>query len=206
VKKMAITNAARIEKKQLRSWRSKREILLTKKKLKNMKLLLMALFATTFAYTGVQAQTKQTTCPPTAAQPKTAAPKTAVKPKSAVRTTTKTTTTTLACRMLPYQVCAINPDRRSVSCYSTTDPDHKQQEGSTITTYGPTGPMPGEAVRFKVRTIVVKGQDKGSFCVRNEANNTTVCNQPGILMRDANGYYSYGEAVPKNTVKRITAK
>ncbi len=161
-----------------------------------MKQVLIALVITAFAYTSTEAQT---VCQP-------AAPKhsTAVKHKKTVKTFTQTTAT-LACRMYPYQVCSILPDRRSVSCYYTTDSDQQAQTGAT-TIYGPTGPMPGEAVHFKVRTYVIKGNDKGAFCKRNKDDNATVCSQPGVLLRDENGYYSYGEAVPKNVAVRMTEK
>ena len=157
----------------------------------------MALVVTAFAYTGAVAQT---TC-------KVPAPKhtTAVKHKSAVRTTRQTTTRTTACRMIPFQVCTILPDRRSVSCYATTDSNHQNQTGAT-TYYGPTGPMPGEVVHFKVRTIVIKGENNGAYCKRNASDNATICSQPGYIIRDENGYYSYGEAIPQNVANSVTAK
>ena len=162
-----------------------------------MKQVLIALVITAFAYTSAEAQMK---C-------ETAAPKhrTAVTHKNAGRIRTKTTTTTTACRMLPYQVCTILPGRRSVSCYATTDSGEYTQTGPT-TYYGPTGPMPGEVVHFKVRTIVIKGEEKGSYCKRNLAGNATICTRPGYLMRDENGYYSYGEPVPQNVARGMTAK
>ena len=157
-----------------------------------MKQILMGLVITAFAYTSVEAQVKcQTTAP---------AHKT-VRHNSAVRTTSRIT----ACRLVPYQVCTILPDRRSVSCYMTTDSSEQTQTGAT-TYYGPTGPMPGEVVKFKVRTIVVKGKSKGSYCKRNAANNATICYQPGILIRDEDGYYSYGEVVPQKVAGRVTVK
>ena len=107
--------------------------------------------------------------------------------------------------MLPFQVCSILPDRRSVSCYYTTDADHEVQTGET-TLYGPTGPMPGEVVHFKVRTIVVHGKDEISSCKRNKEDNATVCTQPGVILRDENGFYSYGEALPKSAGTSVTAK
>ena len=162
-----------------------------------MKQVLIALVITALTYTSAEAQTM--VCKP-------AAPKhsTAVKHKKPAQRFTQTTTT-MACRMYPYQVCSILPDRRSVSCYYTTDSDQQTQTGPT-TIYGPTGPMPGETVHFKVRTIIIKGKDKGSFCKRNKEDNATICVQPGILLRDDNGYYSYGEVQPKNEAGRMTAK
>ena len=158
-----------------------------------MKDVLIALVITALAFTSADAQT---VCQPVAHKHRMV-----VKHKTAVRTTT----TTLACRMLPFQVCSILPDRRSVSCYYTSDTDLNQIGEATI--YGPTGPMPGEAVHFKVRTIVVNGKDMGrSYCVRNKENNATVCTQPGVIIRDDKGYYSYGQASPRSAAKRITAK
>ena len=165
-----------------------------------MKKVLIAMAIMLFAYTGTEAQTK---CDVPAAKHKTA-----VKHKS-VATTTKTTTTRstiTACRMVPYQVCTILPDRRSVSCYKTTDGEDQKPMGQPVI-YGPTGPMPGEVVKFKVRTVVIKGEDKGAYCKRNKENNATVCYQPGYIIRDQDGYYSYGEPVPtKSVAGRVTLK
>jgi hypothetical protein len=157
-----------------------------------MKQILIALVLAAFAYTGAEAQMVCTPAP---------------KHKTAVKhnTVLKTTNTTTACRMLPYQVCMILPDRRSVSCYPTTDSDQQTQTGPAKI-YGPTGPMPGEVVHFKVRTIVIKGMDKGAYCKRNKENNATICEQPGLLLRDENGYYSYGEPVPKRETRSVTVK
>ncbi len=157
-----------------------------------MKQVLITLIITVLAFTSADAQT---VCQPAARKHSTV-----VKHKTA----TQTTTSTFACRMLPFQVCSILPDRRSVSCYYTSDTDLTQMGETTI--YGPTGPMPGEVVHFKVRTIVVKDKDKGSYCVRNKENNATVCTQPGYIVRDVNGYYSYGEAIHKSAGKRLTVK
>lgn len=110
-----------------------------------------------------------------------------------------------ACRMVPYQVCTINADRRSVTCYATTDSADQTPTGPGKV-YGPTGPMPGKIVNFKVRTIVIKGQNKGAYCKRNKENNATVCYQPGYLVRDENGYYSYGEPATKRTTRSIASK
>ncbi len=166
-----------------------------------MKKVLIAMAITLFAYTGAEAQTK---CDVPAAKHKTA-----VKHKTVAKTTRRTATNTItACRMVPYQVCTIRPDRRSVSCYKTTDGVDQTPVGEPVI-YGPTGPMPGEVVKFKVRTVVVKGEDKGAFCKRNAANNATVCYQPGIIIRDQDGYYSYGEPVAtrgKSLAGRVTAK
>ena len=160
-----------------------------------MKQVLIALVITTFAYTSAEAQMK---C-------ETPAPKhrTAVKHKSVVHK--ETTTTVTACRMVRFQVCTILPDRRSVSCYKTIDSANETPMGAP-TIYGPTGPMPGEVVHFKVRTIVIKGQSKGSYCKRDATNKQTICYQPGYLIRDEDGYYSYGEAVSQNDDGSVTIK
>ena len=166
-----------------------------------MKHIIMTLLAALFICSSAEAQTKcETLTPPH---------KTAVKHKSSVRATTKTTSTITACRMVPFQVCTILPDRRSVSCYTTTDGKEQTQTGAT-TIYGPTGPMPGEPVHFKVRTVVIKGKDNGAYCKRNAADNATECYHPGYLVRDEDGYYSYGEVATKdekrNVTTRVTAK
>jgi hypothetical protein len=159
-----------------------------------MKQVLIVLVITAFAYTSAEAQT--------ACQPPVHKHRTAAKHKS----TSVTRTTTTACRMVPYQVCTILPDRRHVSCYTTTDSSEQKQTGGT-TVYGPTGAMPGEIVKFKVRTIVEKGESKGSFCKRNKDGSTTACYEPGgLILRDENGNYSYGEPAPQNETGRVTAK
>lgn len=157
-----------------------------------MKQVFMALVIAGLGYTSAEAQM---ICKP--------APKhrAAVKHKTTEQTTTTTTT---ACRLVPFRVCKILPDRRSVSCYSTYDSDYTQTGPATI--YGPNDPMPGEIVHFKVRTVVVKGEDRGSYCKRNKENNETICISPGLLVRDENGYYSYGEPVPKKAATVVTAK
>ena len=110
-----------------------------------------------------------------------------------------------ACRMVPFQVCKINPDRRSVTCYPTTDADDLTPSGPGVT-YGDTGPVPGEVVHFKVKTIVIKGEDKGAYCRRNKENNGTICTQPGLIVRDENGYYSYGEPASHKVVSVVTTR
>jgi hypothetical protein len=181
-----------------------------------MKQVLMALLITAFAYTGAEAQTTTKTvqtkttetktvqtpakpaetkwvCKPVTTKPA------AAKRKTAVKTTTETTSPVTACRMVPYLVCSILPGRRSVSCYTTTDGVNQTQTGPT-TYYGPTGPMPGELVKSNIRTIVIKGETKVNYCKRNEANDATVCYQRGYLVRDEDGYYSYGEVVPQHAI------
>ncbi len=182
----------------------------------------MALAITAFAYTGAQAQTTtktvqtQTTetkviqtaakpaetkmvCKPVTTKP------TAAKRKVVTKKTTKTASTVTACRMVPYQVCTIMPDRQHVSCYTSTDGVDQTQTGPT-TVYGPTGPMPGQAENFDMRTIVVKGKNKGSYCKIDKTGKQTICYKPGVvLLRDDLGYYSYGE-LPPNTDPIATVK
>lgn len=116
-----------------------------------------------------------------------------------------TTGTMTACRMVPFQVCKINADRRSVTCYPTTDADNLTPSGPSVT-YGDTGPMPGEVVHFKVKPVVIKGEDKGAFCRRNKDNNATICTQPGLIVRDENGFYSYAEPASNKAVNVATTR
>jgi hypothetical protein len=161
-----------------------------------MKQILMALAITAFAWTGAEAQTQWKCVPVTPKH------KTAVKHKTV---STKTTETVTACKLVPYQVCAIMADRQHVSCYTTTDGKEQTPTGPT-TVYGPTGPMPGDPVKFNVRTVVVKGKEKGSYCRRNAANNATECFAPGYLLRDEDGYYSYSVSEPPAIGTAVTAK
>jgi hypothetical protein len=163
-----------------------------------MKQVLMALIISAFAYTTAQAQA---TCPPVAAKKKSA-----VKHKSVAKTTRKTTTSVTACRMVPFQVCTILQDRRSVSCYTTTDSTEQTKTGTT-TFFGPTGPMPGKTVQLKGRTVIIKGQKKGAYCKRNAADDATICYQPGLyLVRDENGYYSYRDALEGEETVSVSTK
>jgi len=148
-----------------------------------------------------------------AAKPKTAAVPSARKIAAKHRRTTpsrsslaaNTTGAAGACRMVPFQVCKINPDRRSVTCYPTTDAESLTPSGPGIT-YGDTGALPGEQVHFKVKTIVIKGEDKGAYCRRNKENTGTICTQPGLIVRDKNGYYSYGEPASHKVVNVIAKR
>lgn len=97
-----------------------------------------------------------------------------------------------ACRTLPYEVCKILPDRRSVSCYKTTDLAGLTPLPYETTFYGPTGKLPGEAVNHEVETIVVKGAPLPDHCRKGSDLKTTVCyNGDMRLTRDAFGFYSY---------------
>lgn len=101
-------------------------------------------------------------------------------------------TVTESCRIVPYEVCKINPDRRSVSCYKTEDPYAEDPiYYDAAMTYGPNGKMPGERSKSNVRTIVVNPPAPPDYCKRNEANNTTICYTPGELSRDEFGFYHY---------------
>jgi len=101
-------------------------------------------------------------------------------------------TTTESCRIVPYQVCKINPDRKSVSCYNTTQPyaDDPAYYNGAIT-YGSTGPMPGADNRLAAGAIVVNAPTPVAFCKRNGANDATICYSSGDLTRDDLGFYHY---------------
>ena len=142
-----------------------------------MKQLIMALAITAFAYCSADAQVCKA--------------KTTTRHSSTMRVT-RQKTTVQSCRMLPYEVCSINPDRRSVSCFKTTDPDAIQPLNDKTTEYGATGRMPGQVEKPKMKTIVIKGNTKGDYCKRDEADHATVCyRNGGSLVRDENGFYSY---------------
>ena len=142
-----------------------------------MKQIIMALAITAFACSGVQAQQG---C------------KTNTAHKLATTHRTQKHNTAQACRLLPYQVCSINADRRSVSCFKTIDPDANKPLYNETTYYGPTGKMPGLVEKPKMKTIVIKGENKGDYCKRDETNTATVCYyNGGGLTRDENGFYHY---------------
>jgi hypothetical protein len=112
------------------------------------------------------------------------------KHKRTVRTVSKHTTTTEACRIVPFEVCSINADRRSVTCYKTTDNVNFLPQNDVTTTYGPEGKMPGEGMKPKIKTVVIKGESKGNFCRRDVQGKTTTCYYVGNrLWRDKDGYY-----------------
>lgn len=162
-----------------------------------MKKLLMALAITAFACSGAEAQVKCT----------------AVTKKKVARTH-KVRQTSVArsqsCRAVPFQVCSINADRTSVSCYKTMDLYGLTPLNSEVTHFGPTGAVPGPTEKLSAGTVVIKGPRSGNFCRRDEANKATICQYNGkTLQRDANGVYSYlpvpgegtiGEVLPDNSV------
>ena len=97
-----------------------------------------------------------------------------------------------SCHVVPYEVCKINPDRKSVSCYNTVAPyDEEPLYYNGAITYGPTGEMPGEANRLAAGTIIINALAPVDYCKRNGANNATICYTPGQLTRDDLGFYQY---------------
>lgn len=141
-----------------------------------MKKALIALVLAAFAYTGAQAQTK-TNCQ-------------VVSKKKVASTTAVSTTNT--CKLVPNNVCTISPDRRSVICHKSVDPDNMQQYGTQTTYYGPNGAMPGQKARFETQTVVIKDPNKiTNYCVRDDEAKATYCYYSGYrICRDANGFYS----------------
>jgi len=95
------------------------------------------------------------------------------------------------CRVVPYQVCSINPDRRSVSCYKTIDPNDQQPFTDDVTLYGATGDVPNQPQKQAVETIVLNAPAPASYCKRNKEDNATICYSPGGILRDENGFYHY---------------
>jgi hypothetical protein len=148
-----------------------------------MKQILMALAITAFAYTSTEAQVCKT--------------KSLARHTSTVRIQ-KQKSTAQACRLLPYEVCSINADRRSVSCYKTMDPDAIQPLNDEVTYYGSEGKIPGQVEHPNIKTIVIKGSSKGDYCKRDEANNRTICyHEGGLLTRDEDGFYHYPTETPE---------
>ncbi len=143
-----------------------------------MKHIIIALAIAAFACSGAEAQICK---PQPAAKHVSAAP--AIQQK----------TVELSCHLVPYEVCKINPDRKSVSCFKTVDPEGNEPlYPDEVTTYGPTGDLPGQTEKQDVETIVVKGPVKGDYCKRSEANDATICFHSGTrLTRDEEGFYHY---------------
>ncbi len=160
-----------------------------------MKKIIMALAIAAFAYSGAEAQVCKT--------------QSVVKHRSVVKSNysavKQVNTPPLetqkmvqqSCQVVPFDVCTINPDRRSVTCVKTVDPEATDPALSMeeLKTYGETGdvPTPGQAKPSGVETIVLKGQEKGDYCKRNEANDATICyhNGDALLTRDEQGFYHY---------------
>lgn len=146
-----------------------------------MKQILLALALTTVAYTGAEAQQGCLV-------------KTTKHHTASIRTHKKAVAKVERCRVLPYQACTINPDRQSVTCYKTMDPDGQTPLNDERTEYGATGQMPNKVEKPRMNTVVIKGQDKGDYCVRDAQSRETICYHKSTPMtRDANGNYHYGE-------------
>lgn len=144
----------------------------------------MALVITAFAFSGAQAQVK---CSIVKKHKKVA--------RTPVRRTVARTET---CRVVPFNVCKINPDRLSVSCYKTTDLQGLTPLNSEVTLYGPTGPVPGATEKLSRNTVVISAGQKGDNCKRDEANRATVCSYYGKnLTRDWSGRYGYHRSLPQ---------
>lgn len=107
----------------------------------------------------------------------------------------KVESSTGSCRPVAYKVFEIMADRKNVMSYETTDLQNLTPMNDERTYYGPTGPMPDEVPKQGIKTIVINsGQKQANHCERDEKNKSTACyHNGGRLVRDANGYYSYGE-------------
>src|SRR5205085_592301 len=140
-----------------------------------------ALAITAFAYSGTEAQTCK--CPPKHKHKSVAV---------ASRTTSKQKTTVASCKLVPYSVCTINPDRRSVSCFKTLDPEDLNPVQREVTYYGPDGKMPAQVDKPRVETVVIKGKSKGDYCKRDAEGKATLCFYEGKgIGRDELGNYYY---------------
>lgn len=106
--------------------------------------------------------------------------------------TTQSTFVT-SCKLVPYDVCKISADHKSVTCYKSMDPDELTPlYPGEFTYYDNTGVMPGEDERPTIETVVIKGVQKADYCKRNSADNATVCYINNTrLTRDNNGFYHY---------------
>ncbi|MCD6013791.1 MAG: hypothetical protein K0Q79_3653 [Flavipsychrobacter sp.] len=163
-----------------------------------MKKILMALAITAFAFYGADAKEKCCKCPAKTAH-KHVVKK--VKNKASLPATPRQTTasTVELCRTLPYEACKIMPDRKTVRCYKTIDPENLTPMNNEVTYYGPHGQLPGQTEKSNIETIVVTAPAKGDNCKRNTENKTTVCSytDKAFLTRDANGNWGYRDY--KNT-------
>lgn len=152
-----------------------------------MRKILLALAMTAFIYTGADAQmcgNKTTT--------KHATKKTTTTHSTAAVTNRRAADKVAYCRVLPYKVCKIQADRKTVKCYETVDLDNLTPLNDEVTYYGPTGPMPDAVKKQTLPTLVVGNGTKGEYCRRDDANKSTVCMYNGqSMVRDANGNYSY---------------
>lgn len=149
-----------------------------------MKQIIIALAITAFATSGAQAQNCNTVKKHTVKHRTTTS--------TAALPATTSTTTTQICRVVPYKVCKIQSDRKTVKCYETTDLDNLTPMNDVVTTYGPDGPMPDAVKPQPVNTVVVPGAPKSQYCKRDDKKKETDCFLNGQAMkRDANGNYSY---------------
>src|SRR5436305_1080318 len=64
------------------------------------------------------------------------------------------------CRTVPYLACKIMPDRKTVSCYQTTDLDNLTPLNNSVTLYGTTGRLPNEPMQTEMETTVIKGKTR----------------------------------------------
>ncbi len=161
-----------------------------------MKKILIALALTAGAYTGANAQqctttTKTVTTTTTTTQNahKAVAHKpTAHKAHTMARTTVAQNQ---VCRLVPYNVYKIQPDRKTVVSYQTVDLENLTPLNSTVKYYGPNDPLP-DRNKAAAGTVVIGGKPKGEYCTRDEANKKTDCfYRGGSLNKDADGNYSY---------------
>ena len=94
---------------------------------------------------------------------------------------------------MPYLACKILPDRKTVSCYQTTDLDNLTPLNNEVTFYGSDSRLPNEPQQTEMETTIIKSKAKGDYCVRDVANKTTTCSYNGLLKlsRDDDGFYNY---------------
>lgn len=161
-----------------------------------MKKILIALAITATAYSGTYAQ-KCTTVTKTVTTTTTVGTK-AVAHKAPAKKATANHAVTRAelaqnqvCRMVPYNVYKIQPDRKTVMSYQTVDLDNLTPLNNTVKYYGPTDPLPDHN-RIAAGTVIISGKPKGEYCKRDDDNKQTTCFYNGnSLNRDADGNYSY---------------
>ncbi len=149
-----------------------------------MKKVLMALAIATFAFYSADAKDD-------------CKPKKKAKHRITARVVAPVRQTTVVksevCRTLPYEACKIMPDRKTVRCYKTVDPENLTPMNNEVTYYGSYGSVPGKTERSNIETIVVTGPAKGDYCKRNTENRTTMCSYTDkvFLIRDVKGNYGY---------------
>lgn len=158
-----------------------------------MKKLLMTLAITTFAFASVEAQDCKSKTTKTVKHT-TTAKKAVVNTNKAVQPKETVLAQSAFCRMVPYKVCKISADRKTVSCYETTDLKNLTPLNGDVTYYGPTGDTPGQVEKQTVPTTVLRGPRKQEFCRRDDSQKETVCfyNATGIV-RTTDGKYQYAK-------------